>query len=113
MAPVSFAQLLQLVIDILLLLTPASLSHALDTDRSGVTVYLWPAFGSMVTALFYQGGMRLITAMEYPFGIDLDDLHPQWVLMSSECAIFGYLTATPPPLSIDYDTGTADGVVDK
>lgn len=96
MYPVSFAQLLQLMIDILLILTPASLSHALHTDRTGVTVYLWPAFGSMVTALFYQGGMRLITAMEYPFGVDVDDLHPQWVLMSTELHVFGYLNPQTP-----------------
>jgi len=99
MSPISFAQLLQLVVDILLLLTPASLSHALRTDRKGVSVYLWPAFGSMVTSLFYQGGMRLITAMEYPFGLDLDDLRPKWLLMASECEIFAYLTATGPPVA--------------
>merc|ERR1719265_806621 len=84
------------MIDILLLLTPAALTHTLDSRRSGVTPYLWPAFGSMVTALFYQGGLRIITAMEYPFGFDLDDLHPHWILMSSERAVFEYLTTVPP-----------------
>lgn len=96
MAPVSFAQLLQLMIDLLLILTPPAITHKLQTSRDGVSIYIWPAFGSMLTALFYQGGMRLISAMEYPFGLDLDDLRTQWALMSSELAIFSYLTAVPP-----------------
>eukprot|EP00405_Crypthecodinium_cohnii_P022405 CAMPEP_0206484514 /NCGR_PEP_ID=MMETSP0324_2-20121206/40020_1 /ASSEMBLY_ACC=CAM_ASM_000836 /TAXON_ID=2866 /ORGANISM="Crypthecodinium cohnii, Strain Seligo" /LENGTH=473 /DNA_ID=CAMNT_0053962677 /DNA_START=76 /DNA_END=1498 /DNA_ORIENTATION=- len=67
-----------------------------QTGRESWTVYFWPAFGSMLVSLFYQGGMRLITVMERPFGSDLDDLDSDWLLLSSERAIFGYLTDPYP-----------------
>jgi len=61
--PISFVQLLQLMIDILLFLTPPCLAYKLETQRDGYTVYLWPAVGSMVLSLFYQGGLKFICSM--------------------------------------------------
>mmetsp|Transcript_147774 Transcript_147774/g.384216 ORF Transcript_147774/g.384216 Transcript_147774/m.384216 type:complete len:160 (+) Transcript_147774:2-481(+) len=80
-----------------MILTPPALSFSLETKREGLTVYLWPALGSMILAVFYQGGMQLINAMEYPFGSDLDDLHPDWLLMSTERAVFSFLAENLPP----------------
>jgi len=95
-APISFVQLMQVMIDMLLLLTPMALAYKFETTRESVMVYIWPAFGSMLVALFYQGGMRLITALEDPFSSDIDDLHPDWLLMSSEQALYLYLASTCP-----------------
>merc|ERR1719473_1801713 len=96
--PVSHAQLLQLMVDALLLLTPAALAYAFQTDNNGIGKYFWPSAGSFVIALFFQGWLELVNIMEDPFGDDLDDLNLDWVLISSECAIFGYLS---DPLPVD------------
>jgi len=96
MSPVSWAQQMQLLVDVLMLLTPPALAFSFETKREGFTVYLWPALGSMLLATFFQGAMRVISKLEYPFGIDLDDVHPDWCLASSEIAILSYLTSPIP-----------------
>jgi len=93
MAPVSWAQQMQLLVDVLMALTPPALAYSFETKREGFTVYIWPALGSMLLATFFQGAMRVISSMEYPFGLDLDDLRPDWCLASSENAILSYLTS--------------------
>ena len=62
--PVSFAQLMQLMVDALLTLMPMSLAHILVTEREGFSVYLWPILGSMCLASFYQGAMMLVANMD-------------------------------------------------
>jgi len=96
MAPISYAQLMQLMIDGLMVLTPPALSYALESDREGLSVYLWPAVGSMTLALFYQGCMRLVTTLEYPLGADLDDINCDWLLMSVEASLWAFLTDSMP-----------------
>merc|ERR1712176_760888 len=96
LTPISWAQQMQLLMDVLMVLTPPALAHSFETKREGLTVYLWPALGSMLLAAFFQGALRVISAMEYPFGNDLDDIHLDWCLMSSEKAIFSYLSCAVP-----------------
>merc|ERR1719428_897709 len=99
--PISFAQLLQLMVDGTNLLTPPALAFAFQSDRDGLSVYIWPALGSMIIALFYQGGLRLITTLNTPFEGETDNLDPDWALMASDRKLFGYLTASIdviPPL---------------
>jgi hypothetical protein len=99
--PISFAQLMQLMVDLLMLMTPAALAYLLRSDRDGWGVYIWPFLGSMCLSLFYQGGMKLICSMEKPFGSDLDNVRSDWLLMSSESAIFGFLVSVCPDLPPD------------
>eukprot|EP00929_Paragymnodinium_shiwhaense_P111469 TRINITY_DN7952_c0_g1_i4.p1 TRINITY_DN7952_c0_g1~~TRINITY_DN7952_c0_g1_i4.p1 ORF type:complete len:501 (+),score=92.87 TRINITY_DN7952_c0_g1_i4:144-1646(+) len=94
--PLSFAQLIQLMIDALLMLTAPSLAYSMDTQRKGVLVYIWPALGSMFIALFFQGCMRLITSIEYPFGYELDDLDAEWLLLATERETYSYFTEAMP-----------------
>merc|ERR1719428_590872 len=89
--PISFAQLLQLMVDGTNLLTPPALAFAFQSDRDGLSVYIWPALGSVIIALFYQGGLRLITTLNTPFEGETDELNPDWALMASDRKIFGYL----------------------
>jgi len=89
--PISFAQLMQLMVDMLMILTPMALAHLLETNREGYSLYIWPVFASMGLALFYQGGMKLIVAMELPFGHALDSLKPDTLIMSTERQTFSFL----------------------
>eukprot|EP00746_Dinoflagellata_sp_MGD_P143672 gnl/MRDRNA2_/MRDRNA2_76470_c0_seq1.p1 gnl/MRDRNA2_/MRDRNA2_76470_c0~~gnl/MRDRNA2_/MRDRNA2_76470_c0_seq1.p1 ORF type:complete len:763 (+),score=111.29 gnl/MRDRNA2_/MRDRNA2_76470_c0_seq1:111-2291(+) len=92
--PISFAQLLQLMVDGTNLLTPPALAFAFQSDRDGLSVYIWPALGSMIIALFYQGGLRLITSLNTPFEGETDELNPDWALMATDRKLFGYLTGS-------------------
>lgn len=91
--PISFAQLIQLVIDGANLLTPPALAYAFRSNNDSMSVYTWPAMGSMIIAFFYQGGVRIVEALEEPFGSDVDDLNPDWCLATSDLKIFNFLTA--------------------
>merc|ERR1712083_200896 len=77
----------------LMLLTPMALAYVLETNRKGYTVYVWPTLASMSLAMFYQGGVKLIAAMEEPFGRELDDLRPDNIIISTERTIFNFLVA--------------------
>lgn len=94
--PISYAQLVQLMTDMLMLLTPPALADTLSAAKEGYSLYLWPVLGSMLLACFYQGCMRLVTSLEYPLGSDLDDVRPDWLLMSSERTIWALLTEVIP-----------------
>jgi len=101
-APVSFAQLIQLIVDGTNFLTPPALAYRFrsyaEDPEAGLSLYLWPAVGSMVIAMFYQGSLQLIRATEDPFGIDIDDLNPDWTLMASDRKLFELLTGRPVPI---------------
>lgn len=104
--PISFIQLMQIMIDLLLLLTPPATAFSLRFQgvNSSVMLYVWPCLSSMTVALFYQGAMTLIAALSYPFGISADNLRPDFVLMTTEHAVFEYLTAElPKSLQEKYD----------
>lgn len=99
--PVSFSQLIQLMIDMATLLTPPALAFNFKSDRDGLSVYIWPALGSMIIGMFYQGGLQFVFSIENPFGGHADNLDPDWALMASDRKLFGYLTASVdviPPL---------------
>jgi hypothetical protein len=117
MVPISLSQLLQLMTDIVLILTPPSLAHTLTTARDSNSVYYWVMFGAMICALFYEGGMRIISSMEYPFQLGIDELRSEWILMASERHILTYLTKAPPDFekeSFDsFDPAELDPVTEK
>lgn len=96
--PISFSQLIQFMIDGTNMLTPPALAFAFKSDHDGLSVYLWPALGSMIIAVFYQGGLRMVQALEDPFGEDSDDLNPDYQLASGDVLSFNYLTCKVQPL---------------
>jgi predicted membrane chloride channel (bestrophin family) len=80
--PVSWAQLISVMVELLVAVTPVALvmRRANETEAS----YVWGMLGAACQALFFQGLINMVVIVEDPFGDDLDDLNPDGLLVKTE-----------------------------
>jgi len=90
--PVQVSRMMQLLADVMCLLTPPMLAYVFHADDPSSPTYFWPWSGSMAVALFYQGMISLSQALEAnPFDDHMDGLNPDWALQTTERQVFGCL----------------------
>jgi len=89
--PASLLSLLVLILNAIMLLTPPSLAYSFSTAHEGGSIYLVPAMGSMLVTAFFTGSLDVMRALQKPFESRLYDLDPDWILMSTERALFEIL----------------------
>eukprot|EP00971_Amphidinium_carterae_P310938 6179170-Amphidinium_carterae.1 len=89
--PASLKALMALTLKIIILLTPPSLAYMFSTAHEGGSTYLVPAMGSMLVTAFFKGSLDVTRALNTPFEGRLYDLDPDWILMSTERALFEIL----------------------
>jgi hypothetical protein len=89
--PCSQPQLLAVIVEFFLLVTPISLvvrTDMFNAARSPPPInspaYVWPMLGSSLLTLFFLGLLNLVKIVEDPFGEDLDDLNPDSLLMKTD-----------------------------
>jgi hypothetical protein len=86
-----FGIVMQVAADVMCVTTPAALCHIFSKDDSAFPAYFWPGFGSMATAVFFQGSVKLAKALETPFEMHVDGLNPDHALALTERQVFGCL----------------------
>jgi predicted membrane chloride channel (bestrophin family) len=92
--PVSWAQLISVMVELLVAVTPVALvmRRANETEAS----YVWGMLGAACQALFFQGLINMVVIVEDPFGDDLDDLNPDGLLVKTEQQIQSFLMSEIP-----------------
>mmetsp|Transcript_38040 Transcript_38040/g.88983 ORF Transcript_38040/g.88983 Transcript_38040/m.88983 type:complete len:896 (+) Transcript_38040:131-2818(+) len=89
--PAYFQGLMSFTVKVVMVLTPPSLAYAFSTAHTGISTYLVPAMGSMLITALFRGSLDVVQALQTPFESRLYDLDPDWMLMSTERALFEIL----------------------
>mmetsp|Transcript_68878 Transcript_68878/g.128579 ORF Transcript_68878/g.128579 Transcript_68878/m.128579 type:complete len:691 (+) Transcript_68878:75-2147(+) len=101
-APLSFAHLLLLMVDMTVAFTPPALAYGFVlSEKSGLGVYFWPLLGTLLVTGFFHGTLGLIMALEDPFDSRFSDTDPDKVLLTTEYELEAILTGQQmklPPL---------------
>mmetsp|Transcript_46667 Transcript_46667/g.110982 ORF Transcript_46667/g.110982 Transcript_46667/m.110982 type:complete len:693 (-) Transcript_46667:136-2214(-) len=101
-APLSFAHLLLLMVDMTVAFTPPALAAGFaQSPKSGLGVYIWPLLGTLLITGVFHGTLGLIMALEDPFDSRFSDTDPDRVLLTTENELEAILTGQQmklPPL---------------
>jgi hypothetical protein len=90
--PVSFLQMLYLMADFTVLLTPLGLMHMTGADHEGYSIYTLPCVCTMLVCCCFHGSLRLIDEASDPFGAHLDQDHgTNRTLQDTEHKLFSML----------------------
>jgi hypothetical protein len=91
----SYALLMEVFVDAFVVLNPLR-SLALQYQPH-IAFLFWPVLRAGVVALFYYGMFEISRIVQNPFGMDLDDLNVDPVLLGTERMAFSQLAGVVPP----------------
>lgn len=87
--PLSWAQVMQFLIDVYLLFTPVAFVSKMYID--GTEVQIWPLVSTFLVTIFFQGLLGMINLIRNPFGDDVDDFNFDYSLLRAERECLSYL----------------------
>jgi len=87
--PLSWAQVMQVLIDVYLMFTPVAFVSRMYID--GTEVQVWPLFSTFLVTIFFQGLLGMINLIRNPFGDNVDDFNFDYTLLRSERECLSYL----------------------
>ena len=87
--PLSWAQVMQVLIDVYLLFTPVAFVSKMYIE--GTEVQVWPLVSTFLVTIFFQGLLGMINLIRNPFGDDVDDFNFDYSLLRAERECLSYL----------------------
>jgi hypothetical protein len=101
--PISQAQLLAVIVEFFIAITPMAL--VIKQKEAANPSYVWSMAGSACLSLFFMGLLNMVRIVEDPFGDDLDDLNPDGLLVKTETQCQSFLLAVAPSNEEDWKPG--------
>jgi len=71
--PISFLQLLYLIVDVTVFLTPLAVMHIMGADHEGYSMYMLPMVTTVVVSIAFHGSIRLIDEAQDPLSANISD----------------------------------------
>eukprot|EP00811_Abedinium_folium_P033884 NODE_6815_length_1635_cov_12.506631.p1 GENE.NODE_6815_length_1635_cov_12.506631~~NODE_6815_length_1635_cov_12.506631.p1 ORF type:complete len:485 (-),score=122.63 NODE_6815_length_1635_cov_12.506631:180-1493(-) len=99
--PISYKQLMHILVMGTILLTPPTLAATVDTDIDTFSAYFYPLLGSVCVAIFYDATLQLAEQDLETYRVMVDRQDTDYILLSTERRIFDFLAGTVNPIDID------------
>ena len=87
--PLSWAQVMQVLVDVYLLFTPVAFVSKMYID--GTEIQIWPLVSTFLVTIFFKGLLGMINLIRNPFGDDVDDFNFDYTLLRAERECISYL----------------------